>query len=131
MPFIAHCCHYSYILIRLPLLPHYASSASVYSTSQVRGSPTLLLPCRGRYPGEKPPPPLPPGRITGLCVIVFHFHRFLTISTSTINQQLHLYNFHLKHLKPLRHVSIFSDHYQGLSSFLAKVITYSRFSSFL
>ena len=41
---------------------------------------------------------------------------------------MRLYNFHLKHLKPLRHVSIFSDH-QGVSLFLAKVITYSRFSS--
>jgi len=51
--------------------------------------------------------------------------------SSTINQQMHLYNFHLKHLKPLRRVSIFSDHHQGISSFLAKVITYSRFSSFL
>jgi len=51
--------------------------------------------------------------------------------TSNINQQMHLYNFHLKHFKPLRHVSIFSDHHQGVSSFLAKVITYSRFSSFL
>ena len=43
-----------------------------------------------------------------------------------INQQMHLYNFHLKHfkqLKPLWHVSIFSDHHQGVSSFLAKVIT--------
>ena len=28
----------------------------------------------------------------------------------------------LKHLKPLRHVSIFSDHHQGGSSFLAKVM---------
>jgi len=27
----------------------------------------------------------------------------------TINQQMHIYNFHLKHLKPLRHVSIFSE----------------------
>ena len=36
-----------------------------------------------------------------------------------------------KHLKPLRHVLIFSDHHQGVSSFLAKVIIYSRFSSFL
>ena len=44
--------------------------------------------------------------------------------TSTINQQMHLYNFHLKHLKPLRHVSIFSDHHERVSSFLAKVITY-------
>ena len=35
---------------------------------------------------------------------------------------MHLYNFHLKHLKPLRHVSIFSDHHQGVSSFLAKAI---------
>ena len=48
--------------------------------------------------------------------------------TSTINQQMDLYKYHLKHLKPLRHVSIFSDHHQGVSSFLAKVITYSRFS---
>ena len=51
--------------------------------------------------------------------------------TSTINQKMHLYNFHLKHFKTLRHVSIFSDHHQDVSSFLAKVITYSRFSSFL
>ena len=35
---------------------------------------------------------------------------------------MNLYNFHLKHLKPLRHVSIFSDHHQGVSSFLAKVM---------
>jgi len=55
-------------------------------------------------------------------------NRFIT---STINQQIHLYDFHLKHLKPLRLVSILSDHHQGVSSFLAKVITYSRFSSFL
>ena len=39
------------------------------------------------------------------------------IINSTINQQMHLHNFHLKHLKPLRHVSIFSDHHQGVSSF--------------
>ena len=36
----------------------------------------------------------------------------------------------LKHLKPLRHVSIMSDHHQGISSFLVKVLTYSRFSLF-
>jgi len=36
----------------------------------------------------------------------------------------------LKHLKPLQYISIFSDHHQGVSSFLAKVITYSRCSSF-
>jgi len=56
------------------------------------------------------------------------------IFTSTINQQMYLYNFPLKHFKThktTRHVSIFSDHHQGVSSFLAKVITYSRFSSFL
>jgi len=40
---------------------------------------------------------------------------------------MHLYNFHLKHLKTLRHISIFSDQHQGISSFFAKVITYSRF----
>jgi len=51
--------------------------------------------------------------------------------TSNINQQMHLYNFHLKHIKLLQHVSIFSDHHQGVSSSLAKVITYSQFSSFL
>jgi len=51
--------------------------------------------------------------------------------TSTIKQQMHLYNFHLKHLNPLRHVSIFLDHHQGVWSFFAKIITYSRFSSFL
>ena len=34
---------------------------------------------------------------------------------------MHLYNFHLKHLKALRHVSIFSDHHQGVSSFLVKL----------
>jgi len=39
-------------------------------------------------------------------------------------QQMHLYNFHLKHFKPFRHVSIFSDCHQEVSSFLAKVITY-------
>jgi len=37
----------------------------------------------------------------------------------------------LKCLKLLQHVLNFSDHHQGVSSFLAKVITYSRFSSFL
>ena len=31
---------------------------------------------------------------------------------------MHLYNFHLKHLKPLRHVSIFSDHHQGVRRML-------------
>jgi len=54
--------------------------------------------------------------------------------TSNINQEMHLYNFHLKHFKTQnysRHVSIFSDHHQGISSFLAKIITYSRFRSFL
>ena len=59
------------------------------------------------------------------------FHSAFRKITSNINQQMQLYNFHLKHLKQLRHVSIFSDHHQGVSSFLAKVITYSRFSSFL
>jgi len=48
---------------------------------------------------------------------------------------MHLCNLHfkntLKHIKPLRHVSIFSDNHQGVSSFLAKFITYSRFGSFL
>ena len=58
-------------------------------------------------------------------------HRAFRKITSTINQQMHLYNFNLKHLKPLRHISIFSDHHQGVSSFLAKVITYSRFCLFL
>ena len=46
---------------------------------------------------------------------------------------MHLYNFHLKHFKTLKTTptfSIFSAHRQGVSSFLAKVITYSRFSSF-
>jgi len=62
---------------------------------------------------------------------VFRIVENFTSVTSTINQQMHLYNFHLKHLKPLRHISIFSDHHQGFSSFLAKVITYSRCSSFL
>jgi len=33
--------------------------------------------------------------------------------TSIINQQLHLHNFHIKHLKSLRHVSNLSDHHQG------------------
>ena len=51
-------------------------------------------------------------------------HRAFRKITSTINQQMHLYNFHLKHFKPLRHVSIFSDHHQGVLSFLAEVITY-------
>ena len=36
----------------------------------------------------------------------------------------------LKHLKPLRHVSIFADHHQGVSSFLAEAITYSRLVRF-
>jgi len=58
------------------------------------------------------------------------FGEHSTFVTATINQQMRLYNFHLKHLKPLRHVSNFWDH-QGVSSFLAKVITYSQFSSFL
>jgi len=61
-------------------------------------------------------------------------HRTFRKITSTINQQMHLYNFHLKHfkvLKPLRHISIFLDHHQGVSLSLAKFITYSRFTSFL
>jgi len=52
--------------------------------------------------------------------------------TSIINQQLHLHNFHIKHLKSLRHVSILSDHHQGALLFLSKVILqYSKFNSFL
>jgi len=43
---------------------------------------------------------------------------------------MHLHNFHLKQLKALRQISIFLEHHQGVSSFLDKVITYSRFSSF-
>jgi len=35
------------------------------------------------------------------------------------NQQLHLYNFHIK---SLRHVSIFLDHHQGVVFLLAKVM---------
>ena len=35
---------------------------------------------------------------------------------------MHLYNFHLKHLKPLRHVSIFSDHHQGILCCLLKLL---------
>ena len=53
------------------------------------------------------------------CCIV-HFCRI----TSFINQQIHLHNFHIKHLKSLRHVSILSDHHQGALLFLAKVILY-------
>ena len=54
-----------------------------------------------------------------------HFCRI----TSTIKQQLHLHNFHIKHLKSLRHVSILSDHHQGALLFLAKVILhYSQFN---
>jgi len=57
-----------------------------------------------------------------------HFCRI----TSIINQKLHLHNFHIKHLKSLRHVSILSDHHQGSLLFLAKVILqYSKFDSFL
>jgi len=56
-------------------------------------------------------------------------HRAVRKITSTINQQMHLYNFHLKknlkYLNPFRHVSIFSGHHQGVSSPLAKVITYN------
>jgi len=37
----------------------------------------------------------------------------------------------LKHLKPIWHISSVSDHHQGVSSFLAKVNTYSRFSPVL
>jgi len=51
--------------------------------------------------------------------------RGLDYYASTINQQMHPYNFHLKHFKTLKtpqHVSIFSDHHQGVSSFLAKLL---------
>ena len=49
-----------------------------------------------------------------------------------INQQLHLHNFHTKHLKSLRHVSILSNYHQGALLFLAKVISqYSQLNSFL
>ena len=41
---------------------------------------------------------------------------------------MHLYNFHLK---PLRHVSIFSDHHQGVWSFLVKVIKIFKISSLI
>ena len=77
---------------------------------------------------------MPCSDVTNLSVWISSLDRAFRKITSTIKQQMHLYNFHLKHfkhLKPLRHVSIFSDHHQGVSSFLAKVITYSRFSSFL
>jgi len=51
------------------------------------------------------------------------------IITSIINQQLHLHNFHIKHLKSLRHISILSDHHQGALLFLARVILqYSQFN---
>ena len=50
-----------------------------------------------------------------------HFVKSLQLLT----KKMRLYNFHLKHLNTLRHVSMFSDHHQGVSSFLAKVITYS------
>ena len=53
-----------------------------------------------------------------------HMENKFILPPSNINQQTRLYNFHLKHLKQLRHVSIFSDRHQGVSSFLAKVITY-------
>jgi len=33
-----------------------------------------------------------------------------------------LYNFHIKHLKLLRHVSIFSEYHQGVPSFFTKVV---------
>jgi len=49
-----------------------------------------------------------------------------------MNQQLHLHNFHIKHLKSLRHVSILSDHHRGALLFLAKaILQYSQFNSFL
>jgi len=46
--------------------------------------------------------------------------------TPTINQQMHLYNFHLKHFKILNTTPTCFDFF-----FFAKFITYSRFSSFL
>jgi len=67
----------------------------------------------------------------GLAKWISSLHRAFREITSTINQQMHLYNFHLKHLKPLRHISIISGQHQRVSFFLAKFITYSRFSSFL
>jgi len=59
-----------------------------------------------------------------------HFVKSLQLLTNKCTYITFTYNT-LKHLKSLRHVSIFSDHHHGVSSFLAKVITYSRFSSFL
>ena len=50
------------------------------------------------------------------------------VHTSTINLQMHLHNFHLKHFKTFKATPKyfdFSDHHQGVSSFLAKVIIYS------
>jgi len=40
--------------------------------------------------------------------IAFHeLAKQIIIFTSTTNQQMHLYNFRFKHLKPLRYISIF------------------------
>ena len=51
-------------------------------------------------------------------------------SLQFINQRMHI-QFHIKHFKTLRHISILSDHHQG-ALFLAKVILqYSQFNSYL
>jgi len=63
---------------------------------------------------------------------IFHVSRIRVKhckNTSTINQQMHIYNFHLKHFKTLKTTPTCFDLFR--SSPLAKVITYSRFSSFL
>jgi len=57
--------------------------------------------------------------------------RRITSIYQPTNAYIISYRTHLKHFKPLRHVSILSDHHQG-ASFLAKVILrYSQFNSYL
>ena len=54
--------------------------------------------------------------------------------TPNINQQMHLYNFYLKRFKTHKTIPTCFDLFRsssGSSSFLAKVIKYSRFGSFL
>jgi len=53
------------------------------------------------------------------------------ISLQILTNKCTYITFTLKHIKLLLHISIFSDHHQGVTSFFAKVITHSRFSSFL
>jgi len=120
--------HYS--SLTAPYLQHTANQERYDQCGNQQHSPELLMmsivmleTCWGYKKYNK----ITSGIYKSYCCTV-HFCRI----TSIINQQMHLPNFHIKHLKSLRHVSILSDHHQGAVLFLAKVVSqYSQFNSFL